>query len=93
MSPLETIAATLSAAQEELHASNMKAEAVAWARLKQTLSDAIDRYTVKNVRGLVDEIMEERAEAEKEAKQQALYQREQDEQEYLRKHGHYRLED
>lgn len=86
---LKQISTLLQGAQEELHASNMKAEAAAWSRLKSTLSDALDRWTVENVRGLVDTIMEERAEAQNEAKQQALFEREQDEQAHLRKYGHY----
>jgi hypothetical protein len=87
---LKQITTLLQGAQDDLQRSNARAEAAAWARLKETLSDAIDRWTVDNVRGLVDEIMEERAEAAQEANQQALFEREQDEQAYLRRHGHYR---
>lgn len=86
---LKQITTLLQGAQDDLQRSNAKAEAAAWARLKDSLTEAIDRWTVDNVRGLVDEIMEERAEAAQEAHQQALFERGQDEQSHLRKYGHY----
>lgn len=82
---LKQITALLQGAHEQLAHDN----AAPWQRLKQTLSDAIDRWTVENVRGLVDEIVEERAEAQEEAQAQAAREREEREQFHMRKYGHY----
>lgn len=88
---LKEITREIRGAQADLKTDALTADAAAWSRLKSTLSDAIDRWTVENVRELIGTIMDERAEAQNEANQQALFEREQDEQACLRKYGHYPL--